>query len=109
MSEGKKFDQGKMRPSLLLEGMPNGLLSVMEVLEFGAKKYGPHNWLQVEGAMDRYKEALERHVINPEGILGRDPESGLYHVAHIACNALFLLQLLHLEQHEAQEAANELA
>ncbi len=101
--EGKKYDQGKPRPSLLLEGMPNGLAAVIEVLEHGAVKYGPHNWKQVKDAIPRYKEALDRHAIAPEGILGKDPESNLLHVAHIACNALFLLELLHTAAKENGE------
>lgn len=95
--KGKKYDQGKPRPSLLIEGMPHGLARVVEVLEHGAVKYGPHNWKQVEDALNRYKEAFDRHVIAPEGIFGRDPESGLRHIAHAACNALFLLELLEAE------------
>lgn len=91
---GMKADDGKMRFSLLLEGMPRGLARVVEILEYGAKKYAPHNWKKVENGLERYKEALERHVVSREGILGVDPESGLRHVAHVACNALFLLEIL---------------
>lgn len=92
---GKKDDKGKLRYSLLTEGMPKGLEAVVEVLEYGAIKYEPHNWQKVEGGIERYKEALLRHVNNKEGLLlARDSESGLLHLAHIACNALFLLELL---------------
>lgn len=96
---GMKDDGTKSRWSLLLEGMPRGLMAVVGILEYGAKKYAPHNWKKVENGEDRYKEALLRHTVNPEGVLGRDPESGLLHVAHIACNALFLLEMV-LEKEE---------
>jgi hypothetical protein len=87
-----KKDGGKLRPSLLPWSAVNAIL---DVLEFGAKKYAPHSWAKVEP--DRYVEALLRHAIEfgerhrTEGILCKDAESGLPTLAHLACNAVFLL------------------
>jgi hypothetical protein len=87
-----KADGGKLRPSLFPWKAIN---PVLRVLEFGAKKYKPHGWQGVEA--ERYVDALQRHVIEwsdrvrTEGILCLDHESGLPTLAHIACNALFLL------------------
>lgn len=85
-----KADAGKPRPSLV---PPALIRSVMRVREFGTAKYGndPDNWRNVE--LERYHEALLRHVLaaweNPYAV---DPESGLMAIEHAACNIAFLLQ-----------------
>lgn len=84
----RKDDEGKLRWSLLPW---RALAKVVEVLEYGAGKYRAHAWVEVESAEDRYKEALLRHVAAFASGELIDPESGKSHLAHIACNALFLL------------------
>ncbi len=92
---GRKDDKGKMRYSLMVEGMPKGIAKIVEVLEHGAIKYDIHNWQKVENGLERYKEAFYRHVMNMDGgLFSKDKDSGLLHLAHIACNALFLLELM---------------
>lgn len=85
---GRKADDAKPRWSLI----PFDALSkVLAVLEFGARKYDIDNWKKVPNAEQRYKEALMRHVVayfNGELI---DTESGESHLAHAACNTLFLI------------------
>jgi len=41
MGGGVKYDQGKPRMSLLPR---EGLIPIVQVLEFGARKYGDYNW-----------------------------------------------------------------
>lgn len=65
------------------------LEEVVQVLEFGAKKYSRDNWKTVE--VDRYKKALMRHTIAYTSGEITDPESGKSHLAHVICNALFIL------------------
>lgn len=90
-----KNDKNKMRHSLLIEGVPNGLASVTEVLQYGARKYEDHGWKKIENNIPRYKEALYRHLMNLDGgLFSKDKESGLLHLAHLACNALILLELV---------------
>lgn len=84
----RKDDAGKLRWSLLPW---RALAKVVEVLEYGAGKYRAHAWVEVESAEDRYKEALLRHVAAFASGELIDPESGKSHLAHVACNALFLL------------------
>ena len=92
---GRKDDKGKMRYSLMVEGMPKGLAKIVEVLEHGAIKYDVHNWQKVDNGIERYKEAFYRHVMNIDGgLFSKDKDSGLLHLAHIACNALFLMELM---------------
>ena len=85
-----KADQGKPCPSLC----PVSLIdAVTAVRMFGLKKYhDPDNWKQVDP--ERYHQAMLRHILaawnDPYKI---DPESGLPHIAHVACNIAFLLEM----------------
>lgn len=86
---GKKFDQGKPRFSLV----PNQAMSeVVDVLTFGASKYGDHNWKQIPGLQNRYYDALQRHLSAFRDGHTLDDESGKHHLAHAACCVLFMLQ-----------------
>ena len=90
---GQKFkaDAGKIRVSLLMEGMPRALLAIAAVLTYGAQKYEAHSWKKV--SMDRYADAKFRHILEELAGFGEDdPESGLLHMSHEACNVLFTLE-----------------
>ena len=85
---GMKFDSDKPRHSLLPKGAVN---SVIEVLEFGAKKYSANNWQEVENAKERYYNAAMRHIDlwwNGEKL---DSETNIHHLAHAATNLFFLM------------------
>jgi hypothetical protein len=73
---------------------------VVKVLEYGARKYTAHGWRSVPGGAEVYREALLRH----SAAVGRgeylDEESGLPHCAHLATNALILLELDAPESHQ---------
>ncbi len=85
---GKKFDNDKLRWSLL----PVGTIPViLEVLELGARKYGFENFKLVENARQRYYDALMRHIDAWWTGEKVDSESGKTHLAHAACCILFLL------------------
>jgi len=90
---GMKYDGDKPRMELLVQGCPNALEQVGTVLTFGAKKYAAHSWQTVPGGDDRYLAALLRHLTAIGKGEQNDPESGLSHLAHVACNALFILEL----------------
>lgn len=64
---------------------------VMEVMQHGAAKYGWNNWRKGFTAM-RLWSATMRHLI---GWLWNetDEDSGKNHLAHAACNLLFMLDL----------------
>ena len=85
-----KADSGK--PQLTL--VPRQILfDIARVREYGTKKYGdPENWRQVD--RQRYRDAAFRHFCayldDPNGL---DKESGLPHLAHLACNIAFLCEL----------------
>lgn len=90
---GMKFDGDKPRMDLLLDGCPNALLRVSDVLTFGAKKYAAHSWHTVAEGKSRYKAALLRHLTAHAQGEVNDPESGMPHLAHAACCSLFILEL----------------
>ena len=94
---GLKFDADKPRMELLIQGMPRALEAVGAVLTFGAQKYEAHSWKQVEDNHNRYWAAKTRHELARAKGEERDPETGLLHLAHEACNALFLLELALME------------
>lgn len=64
---------------------------VVKVMTFGARKYAKHNWCKVEP--ERYLSALLRHLTAIQKGEVIDPDSGLPHMSHVACNAIFLTSL----------------
>lgn len=88
-----KHDQGKPRMDLLIDGCPRALEAVAGILTFGAEKYADHSWQGVERGEERYKAALLRHLTAVSKGEATDSESGMSHLAHAACNALFILEL----------------
>ena len=92
MDQKAKADAGKFRPTLV----PTEMIEAVAVIRgYGVAKYpdgGPDNWRQVE--KERYRDAAYRHWLaylkDPHG---RDPESGLPHLWHCACNIAFLCSL----------------
>lgn len=85
---GKKNDEDKNRLDLI---EPEFIEGVGEVLTFGAKKYEPNNWQNVDDAQDRYYAALLRHLFAWRKGEKNDEESGLSHLKHAATNLMFLL------------------
>lgn len=89
MSQTAKADAGKVRPTLV---PPSLIWAVAAIREYGCRKYhDPENWRGVEP--DRYRAALYRHWLAYLEGEKRDPESGLPHLWHIACNAAFLIEM----------------
>jgi len=58
VSEGVKYDGGKRRFSLLPWAQVS---AIVDVLEFGARKYEVDNWQRVPNATERYANAAMRH------------------------------------------------
>ena len=86
-----KSDGGKPRPSHVPPALIRGTDAVRE---YGTKTYGsPDNRRKVEP--QRYWDALLRHVLAAwDNWKAVDPESGMPHLWHIACNASFLMQYM---------------
>lgn len=101
-----KADAGKPRLSLVPTEIIN---QIARVREYGINKYpngGPNNWKKVE--LDRYRDAAYRHLLayiaNPKGV---DEESGLPHLAHLACNVAFLCELEALQKESPKPNSKE--
>jgi hypothetical protein len=75
---GVKHDDGKSRMDLL---SPVWLEGVGQVLSFGAKKYGDHNWRRGL-TLCRLLAAALRHTFKFLAGENLDPESGLPHLHH---------------------------
>lgn len=85
---GRKDDAGKPQYRLL---PVRGLAAIVDVLTFGAQKYAPDNWMKVNNAVERYEDAMLRHLFAWKSGEKNDPESGLPHLAHAGCCLLFLM------------------
>ena len=92
---GTKYDQDKLQYSLI----PSyALEQIAKNLTVGLKKYKErNNWKKVEGAEQRYLDALYRHLeAHRRGEL-YDTDSSvpdMLHMAAVAVNAMFLLEFM---------------
>lgn len=86
--QGLKYDSDKPRYSLLPKGSVN---AVIDVLEFGAKKYEAENWKKVDNAKERYYNAAMRHIDKWWNGEKHDPETNIHHLAHASTNLFFLM------------------
>jgi len=90
---GAKLDAGKVRVDLVFNGMAKALVEVSRVATFGAQKYTEHGWIDVPNGILRYTAAMDRHRL-AEVSEPNDPDSQIYHAAHLAWNALARLELI---------------
>lgn len=91
---GAKLDHGKLRPTLILRDMSRAIAQVAEVGTYGANKYTDGGWQHVSNGIDRYTDALYRHLLKDHAGESRDADTGLLHAAHAAWNALARLELM---------------
>ena len=91
---GLKLDSGKPAAGRgLINYFPAALLEVAKVSTFGSQKYTWGGWKSVEDGIERYRDAMVRHLLAHASGEETDPESGLSHLAHLAWGALAILQL----------------
>ena len=106
---GAKLDAGKTRAGLVLGGFARALLEVSAVGTFGATKYTPGGWVSVPNGIERYTDAMHRHLLAEATGEHLDADSGLAHAAHAAWCALARLDLMLREGHEQPAAAYRLS
>lgn len=92
--ETAKDDNGKLKLSLVPVQI---IRDIALVREYGTKKYNdPNNWKKVE--LERYINAFYRHWLSfIEDNFSVDPESGIEHYKHMACNMAFICELMREE------------
>lgn len=91
---GAKLDAGKIRPELIMRGFSNALIHVSKVGTFGANKYTDDGWESVPNGVQRYTDAMYRHLLEEHRGSIIDKDSGLLHAAQTAWNALARLELM---------------
>lgn len=96
---GAKLDSGKTRLGLVLHGFARALEEVGKIGTFGAQKYSPDGWRQVPNGVERYTDAMYRHLFAEARGEERDND-GLRHAACAAWNALARLELILGARHE---------
>lgn len=92
---GAKLDAGKV---CVYQGaigyFPRAIEQIAAVSTFGARKYAWKGWETVPDGVNRYSDALGRHLLQEACGDVYDRDSGLLHAAHGAWNALARLELL---------------
>jgi hypothetical protein len=83
----KGLRDNKNKPQWSLVCLPT-LEPMIKVLEFGKNKYGLENWKK---GLDKKEilESLQRHLVALFEGEEIDKESGLDHIGHVLCNAMF--------------------
>lgn len=100
----RKDDRGK---SPIFKGglgyFPKAIAGVATVSGFGATKYAWNGWRHVDNGIDRYTDAMVRHLAAEAQGEVLDPESGLPHAWHVAWNALARAELMNKELEEVMK------
>lgn len=95
LEQALRYNEGKLQWSLVdwksLEGL-------VKVLEMGAKKYSKNNWKKGM-PVSQVSESLLRHMFAFMSGEDKDPESGLNHLSHVMCNAMFLEFIMRERSH----------
>ena len=92
---GSKLDAGKtplMRG--VLHYFPLALEAVAKVSLKGAEKYSWKGWEDVPDGINRYGDALVRHLLKEATEGPIDADTGFHHACHAAWNSLARLELI---------------
>ena len=70
---------------------PHSMEQAALVHKFGASRYGPFNWRDTGVCASTYVNAIMRHLNAWRDGEDLDHESGISHIAHIACSCNILM------------------
>lgn len=115
---GRKDDTGKLDITLLFDDLPHALEAVTEVLQWAVTKKEPvpytrGSWQGVTHFQPRYRAAQLRHMLDSAkqhvtlGVpteYAREAETQLLHLAHIATDAMFQLEMAIRELNKSRAA-----
>jgi hypothetical protein len=82
---GTRYNDGKLQWSM---AEMKALEPMIRVLMFGAMKYERNNWKKGL-KLDEILDSLQRHYVAILSGEANDTESGLPHIGHLLCNAMF--------------------
>ncbi len=100
-AEGKKYDGNKPMTGTVLRVFPLAMNAIGACIKFGTSKYpDPNNWKKNKNALVRYNDSLIRHLTKHFSGREADEETTLPHLAHVAWNALAILELYLMEHPE---------
>ena len=91
---GAKLDANKNRLGLVLHGFARALQEVGKVGTYGANKYTDNGWVEVPDGVDRYTDAMYRHLLTEAQGERLDKGTKILRSAHVAWNALARLDLM---------------
>ena len=97
-----RYNEGKPKWSLVHY---ESLIPMIRVLEFGALKYAPKNWMKPMNETE-ILESMQRHLAAVMDGELYDKESGIHHMGHIMCNAMFYNYHFNQEQLKKEENGN---
>lgn len=99
-----KYDNGKapiFRGAIAY--FPGAIAGVAAISAFGATKYAWNGWLHVPDGLNRYTDAMVRHLIAEAEGQVVDPDSGLPHSWHTAWNGLARAELILRQEKDPQK------
>lgn len=92
---GAKLDSGKSPVFRgLIDYFPLACMEVATVSQKGAEKYCWKGWQDVPDGINRYTDAMVRHLCKESSEGPIDPDFGLLHAAHAAWGAMARLELI---------------
>lgn len=104
---GSKADAGKAPVTRGLLGyFPRAVLAVAAVSKCGAEKYSWAGWREVPDGVNRYLDALGRHLAYREIEGEKDKDTGLDHLAQVAWNSLAALELYLKEKEQPNKVVS---
>jgi hypothetical protein len=102
-AHGNRYNDGKLKWSYVHF---KSLEPMVRVLMFGAQKYEPFNW-QKGLKKDEILESMQRHLAKLIDGEANDAESGLSHLGHIQCNAMFYQYMVDKELEAKKQMLSE--
>jgi hypothetical protein len=101
---GAKLDAHKIKAGVLGD-FGRALEAVAQVGTFGITKYARGSWQHVPDGVERYSDALWRHLLQ-ESYEELDQDSNLLHAAHTCWNCLAKLELILREKENERNSVD---
>lgn len=99
MQKGLKYDGNKLPYELI----PFKCIdAIVEIQQYGARKYLPNSWQHVKNGKQRYLAATLRHIsLRQQGQI-YDKESGKPHLYHALCSLMYAVwfEIKYLVKHK---------